>query len=106
MHLAFKGTKGSGKRRRVVHLSWMSAGESPVFQVLHGCPVVTIEGDTLGTVDGLMVDAFSHRPRFVTLRQTDRNACPLAIPWHSLYFDSVQAHLVFYTYNGERGPLS
>lgn len=105
MHLAFKGTK-SNSRRRMVHLSWMSAGESPVFQVLHGCPVVTIEGERLGNVDGLMVDAFSHRPRFVTLRRQDCNVCPLAIPWHSLYFDSVQSHLVFYTYNDERGRFS
>lgn len=98
MHLAFNGVKRSVRRRRLVRLSWVNSGGSQAFQLLQGCPVVTIEGELLGSVDGLMVDALSYRPRFVTLKRHD-SACPLALPWHSLYFDSSLAHLVFYTYD-------
>jgi hypothetical protein len=99
MHLAFSGTRRNGTRKRgMTRLSWVSAGGSQAFQLLQGCPVVTIDGRRLGYVDGLMVDALSHKPRYITLNSRKRHTAALAIPWHSLYFDSTLAHLVFYTY--------
>lgn len=100
MHLAFNGAKRNGaSSRSLTRLSWMSAGGSQAFQLLHGCPVVTVEGNVIGNVDGLIVDTASHKPRFVTLHQRNRASASVAIPWHSLYFDSTLAHLVFYTYD-------
>ncbi len=102
MHLAFNGAKhGSTSRRGITRLSWMSAGGSQAFQLLQGCPVVTVDGESIGHVDGLIVDAISHKPRFVTLRRTYQFSASVVIPWHSLYFDSTLAHLVFYTYDDD-----
>lgn len=100
MHLAFnRATRADGARRHVMRLSWVSAGGSQAFQLLQGCPVVTVDGDMLGRVDGLVVDTLTHKPRFVTLSTALVPACLVAIPWQSLYFDSTLAHLVFYTYD-------
>lgn len=100
MHLAFNGAKhGGSTKRSITRLSWLSAGGSQAFQLLQGCPVVTVEGGKIGNVDGLIIDAVSHKPRFVTLHHENRCSASVAIPWHSLYFDSTLAHLVFYTYD-------
>jgi hypothetical protein len=100
MHLAFNGAKRNATpRRNLTRLSWMSAGGSQAFQLLHGCPVVTVDGETIGRVDGLIIDSVTHKPRFVTLHHRNHTGASVAIPWHSLYFDSTLAHLVFYTYD-------
>lgn len=100
MHLAFKGTPRNGRRKHnITRLSRVSAGGSQAFQLLKGCPVVTVEGKLIGRVEGLMVDAVSHKPRYVILDSRKRGGATVAIPWHSLYFDSTLAHLVFYTYD-------
>lgn len=99
MHLAFSGAKpGGASRHKITRLTWISAGGSQAFRLLHGCPVVAADGALLGKVDGLIIDARSHKPRFVTLRGTAPSTAVLAIPWQSLYFDSTLAHLVFYTF--------
>lgn len=98
MHLAFMGARRKGKgRRSITRLSWDCDGGSQAFQLLRGCPVVTTDGAMIGKVDGLMVDAASHRPRYVLLNSRRRHKGAIAIPWQSLYFDSTLAHLVFYT---------
>ena len=98
MHLAFnRPSAGDAGRRRPSRLAWMSAGGSQAFQLLHRCPVVTADGSLLGHVNGLMVDARTHKPRYVTLHGAGTRAA-IALPWQSLYFDSTLAHLVFYTY--------
>ncbi len=99
MHLAFNGaSRSDSPRRGITRISWMSASGSQAFQLLQGCPVVTVAGQSLGNVDGLIVDALSHKPRFVTLHRRYHGRASVVIPWHSLYFDSTLAHLVFYTY--------
>lgn len=64
--------------------------------MLHGCPVVTPEGDRIGYVDHLIVDAATRQLRYVMLAHKWQGAM-VAIPWHALYFDAAHARLVFYT---------
>ncbi|HEY8609260.1 MAG TPA: PRC-barrel domain-containing protein [Noviherbaspirillum sp.] len=75
----------------------MSVQESNTAELLHGCPVVTTAGERIGVVDHLMVDAVTHQLRFVLLARR-RQGAVVAIPWHTLYFDSEKSRLVFYTF--------
>jgi hypothetical protein len=92
-----------GSRLRTRHLkpgparfTRVSAADSSTAEMLHGCTVVTAAGQRIGVVDHLMADAVTHQLRFVMLARR-RHGAVVAIPWHTLYFDSEKARLVFYT---------
>ena len=74
----------------------LSVRDSGTAGLLHGCPVVTANGERIGTVDHLMVDAVTHQLRYVMARRR-RAAAIVAIPWHALYYDAALGRLVFYT---------
>jgi hypothetical protein len=74
------------------------ARESSATELLHGCPVMTAAGETIGRVKSILVDAKTRQLRYVLL-STRRGRASVAIPWHALYFDSALARLVFYTYS-------
>ena len=74
----------------------LSANDSSTADLLFGCPVVTANGERIGTVDHLMVDILTHQLRYVVLAHK-RNDAVVSIPWHALYFDAAQGRLVFYT---------
>jgi ribosomal 30S subunit maturation factor RimM len=74
----------------------LSADDSNTADLLFGCPVVTAHGETIGTVDHLMVDILTHQLRYVVLARR-KNDAMVSIPWHALYFDAAQGRLVFYT---------
>ncbi len=65
--------------------------------MLHGCPVVTANGEMIGRVQHLVVDVRTQQVRYVILGCGRRKA-EVAIPWKALYFDSALARLVFYTW--------
>lgn len=65
---------------------------------LQGCGVVTADGVRLGTVQSILMDCLTQRLRYVILQADDASAA-VVLPWHTLYFDSALARLVFYTYN-------
>lgn len=91
------GSRGRVRRRpgppRFVR---MNGNHSNTVGLLQGCPVVTSAGERIGTVDHLMVDANTQQLRFVMLARR-RQGAVVAIPWHTLYFDSEKSRLVFYT---------
>lgn len=89
-----RNSLGRGGPARFVR---MSEHHSRTAQLLHGCPVVTLEGDKIGNVDHLMADVYTHQLRYVMLRRR-RHEAMVAIPWHALYFDAAHARLVFYTW--------
>jgi hypothetical protein len=66
-------------------------------ETLQGCPVVTAEGEKIGNIDELIIDADTHQFRYVIVSCKGGGAS-VALPWQSLYFDSALARLVFYTY--------
>ncbi len=70
--------------------------ESGTAELLHGCHVVSANGEKLGTVDYLMVDWRTRQVRFVVLAH-GRNSAAVALPWSALYFDAGLGRLVFYT---------
>ncbi|WP_151636673.1 PRC-barrel domain-containing protein [Noviherbaspirillum aerium] len=74
----------------------LAAHESSTADLLHGCPVVTANGERIGIVDRLMIDVVTHQLRYVVLARK-RNSAVVALPWHALYFDAAQSKLVFYT---------
>lgn len=74
----------------------LDAHESSTAELLFGCPVITAEGDKIGTVDHLMVDVETHQLRYVVLAGKP-SAATVTLPWHALYFDGACASLVFYT---------
>jgi len=74
----------------------LRAHESSTADLLYGCPVVTSDGQKIGIVDHLMVDAATSQLRYVMLAPKRRGAV-VAIPWQALYFDAAMAQLVFYT---------
>lgn len=74
----------------------LGAHESSTAELLHGCPVVTANGDRIGIVDRLMIDVVTHQLRYVVLARK-RNSAVVALPWQALYFDAAQSKLVFYT---------
>lgn len=75
----------------------LSAPDSSTAGLLYGCPVVTANGERIGTVDHLMADAVTHQLRYVMLSRRRNKGAAVAIPWHALYYDSTQSRLVFYT---------
>lgn len=74
----------------------LAAHESSTADLLHGCPVVTANGERIGIVDRLMIDVVTHQLRYVVLARKSSGAV-VALPWHALYFDAAQSKLVFYT---------
>jgi sporulation protein YlmC with PRC-barrel domain len=67
-------------------------------ELLHGCPVVTGAGDTIGHVRSILIDAKTRQIRYVILSSSS-SATSVAVPWHAMYFDSALVRLVFYTYS-------
>jgi len=92
------GSRGRGRRVRPgpPRFTRMNGHQSNTAGLLHGCPVVTSAGERIGTVDHLMVDVDTQQLRFVMLARR-RQGAVVAIPWHTLYFDSEKSRLVFYT---------
>ncbi len=72
------------------------AEDSDTADLLYGCPVVTANGEKIGSVDYLMVDVYTCQLRYIVLSR-EGNGAVVTIPWHALYFDSVLGRLVFYT---------
>jgi hypothetical protein len=97
-----QNTAGSKRSTRIgsrpVRFVRLAAQDSNTAELLRGCPVVTSEGEKIGRVDHLMVDALTHQLRYVVLARK-RHGAVVAIPWHALYFDSAGGRLVFYTWN-------
>ncbi|HJW56754.1 MAG TPA: PRC-barrel domain-containing protein [Burkholderiaceae bacterium] len=77
------------------------ARDSVATELLQGCPVVTADGRKIGDVEALLIDRRTHQLRYVLLSRQESfigKSADIAIPWHTLYFDSAMARLVFYTY--------
>jgi hypothetical protein len=74
----------------------LSGQDSSTVDLLHGCAVVTANGEKIGTVDYLMVDVLTQQLRYVVLSRKKSSAL-VTIPWHTLYFDAALSRLVFYT---------
>jgi hypothetical protein len=85
-------------RLREARFSRVFARDSIATELLQGCPVVTAEGKKIGSVDALLIDKRTNKLRYVMLSRTGSSAS-VAIPWHTLYFDSAMARLVFYTFS-------
>jgi len=80
------------------------ACDSIATELLQGCPVVTAEGRSIGSVEALLIDRKTRQLRYVVLgdRPHGEDGAPsatVAIPWQALYFDSATARLVFYTFS-------
>jgi hypothetical protein len=73
------------------------ARDATAAELLRGCPVVTAQGERIGHVSTILVDAKTRQIRYVMLDGSGRTS--IAIPWHALYFDSALIRLVFYTYS-------
>ena len=87
-------TRVVGTRR----FSCVVARDSVATELLHGCPVVTAAGETLGRVKSILIDPKTRQLRYVIV-DPRRGDASVAIPWQALYFDSALIRLVFYTYN-------
>ena len=96
----FNGCSRQGPTRIVgaKRFACVVARDSVATELLHGCPVVTASGATIGTVKSILIDSKTHQLRYVMLTPQRGNAS-VAIPWHALYFDSALVRLVFYTYS-------
>jgi hypothetical protein len=92
------GSRAGSSKQRVKRFSCIFARDSVATELLHGCPVVTAGGDTIGNVSSILIDAKTRQLRYVMLTPR-RGSASVAIPWHALYFDSALARLVFYTYS-------
>jgi hypothetical protein len=92
------GSRAKSPRTGNRRFSCIFARDSIATELLHGCPVVTAAGDTIGNVKSILIDARTRQLRYVMLAPR-RGSASVAIPWHALYFDSALARLVFYTYN-------
>jgi hypothetical protein len=92
------GSHENPPRAGVKRFSCIFARDSIATELLHGCPVVTAAGNTIGNVKSILIDAKTRQLRYVMLAPRPGGAS-VAIPWHALYFDSALARLVFYTYN-------
>ena len=84
--------RAAGGRPRFASVYPRDSGSA---QLLHGCPVVTVEGLWLGDVDHLLVEALTCQLRYVVLRD-GAGSIAITLPWQSLYFDAALARLVFY----------
>jgi len=96
----FNGGSHQGSARIVGarRFSCVVARDSAATELLHGCPVVTASGATIGKVKSILLDSKTRQLRYVMLTTQHGNAS-VAIPWHALYFDSALVRLVFYTYS-------
>lgn len=96
----FNGGAHQGPTGRVAvkRFSCVVARDSIATELLHGCPVVTASGQTIGKVKSILIDSATHQLRYVMLAP-QRGGASVAIPWHALYFDSALVRLVFYTYS-------
>ena len=92
------GSRADSSKPAIKRFSCIFARDSIATELLHGCPVVTAGGDTIGNVRAILIDAKTRQLRYVMLTRR-RGSASVAIPWHALYFDSALARLVFYTYN-------
>jgi hypothetical protein len=92
------GSRANSSKAGSKRFSCIFARDSIATELLHGCPVVTAAGETLGKVRAILIDAKTRQLRYVMLAPRS-GAASVAIPWHALYFDSALARLVFYTYS-------
>lgn len=84
-------------KARAARFARLCPRDSNTAELLHGCPVVTLRGEQVGTVDHLMIDLASQQLRYVMLHPPAEGAL-VAIPWHALYFDAALGRLVFYSF--------
>jgi hypothetical protein len=88
--------RAASQKSGATRFNRIPAGECGSAELMHGCRVVTIDGERIGEVDHLMVDRYTQQLRYVMLSCGNASAA-IAIPWQTLYFDSSRAELVFYT---------
>lgn len=91
------GSRASKSNTGEKRFSCIVARDSTATELLHGCPVMTATGELIGKVQSILIDMKTRQLRYVML-STRRGRATVAIPWHTLYFDSALARLVFYTY--------
>lgn len=92
------GPQASARKRGTRRFSCIFARDSVATELLHGCPVVTGAGDTIGHVRSILIDTKTRQIRYVIL-SSSASKTSVAVPWHALYFDSALVRLVFYTYS-------
>ena len=97
-HKVNGGSRQEPPKIAAKRFSCIFARDSTATELLHGCPVVTAGGETIGNVKSILIDVKTRHLRYVTL-SLDRGNSSVAIPWHALYFDSALARLVFYTFS-------
>jgi len=90
------GSASRHARPRSPRFSSLFARDASATEMLQGCPVVNAAGDWIGAVRSILIDARSRQLRYVMLLSRPGNAL-VAIPWHTLYFDSALSRLVFFT---------
>ncbi|WP_158597917.1 PRC-barrel domain-containing protein [Noviherbaspirillum saxi] len=92
------GDRQPGGQRRLgpPRFKRLSAADSSTADLLSGCAVVSADGEEIGHVDHLVVEAASHQLRYVVLARKEQGAV-IALPWNALYFDAAHSRLVFYT---------
>jgi sporulation protein YlmC with PRC-barrel domain len=89
--------KGFDRTRGPARFMKVSTRESGMAaELLLDCEVVSPEGERIGRVNELLVDANSYQLRYILIKRRRRGAM-IAIPWTALYFDAGHAKLVFYT---------
>jgi hypothetical protein len=86
------------RKRGARRFSCIFARDSVATELLHGCPVVTGAGDTIGNVRSILIDAKTRQIRYVIL-SSSASETSVAVPWHAMYFDSALVRLVYYTYS-------
>jgi hypothetical protein len=91
-------SQASPRKRGSRRFSCIFARDSVATELLHGCPVVTGAGDTIGHVRSILIDAKTRQIRYVILSSSS-SATSVAVPWHAMYFDSALVRLVFYTFS-------
>jgi hypothetical protein len=92
------GSRNGVPKVRAKRFSCIFARDSAATELLHGCPVVTGAGESIGSVKSILVDSKTRQLRYV-MTSSGKGDASVALPWHALYFDSVLARLVFYTYS-------
>lgn len=101
--------RSASKTRDAPRFCRIFACDSIATELLQGCPVVTAEGNRIGSVEALLIDRKTRQLRYVILEDkakrlnsrasAESRSAAVAIPWQALYFDSAMARLVFYTYS-------
>lgn len=93
-----RGTKSTQEEARQPQFVRAVAEDVGASSMLHGCPVVTGDNEVIGTIKHVIIDVETQRTRYVVLSpHGKRPSAEIVIPWEVLYFDSANAHLVFYT---------